>query len=107
MHPLWQAPKGVKHPALLHLYCHAMELSPTPERAVPAADAAPVIAVAAEFGADGKNRRQDSGLEQAPCVIVDPVFETCVTRHVDARQIVDHDGRTVRHDDSRPDDERA
>lgn len=27
------------HPALLHLYCHAMELSPTPERAVLVADA--------------------------------------------------------------------
>jgi len=27
------------HPALLHLYCHAMELSPTPERAVAVADA--------------------------------------------------------------------
>jgi len=26
------------HPALLHLYCHAMELSPTPERAVPCAN---------------------------------------------------------------------
>ena len=29
----------VLHPALLHLYCHAMELSPTPERAVPVANA--------------------------------------------------------------------
>jgi len=29
----------IKHPALLHLYCHAMELSPTPERAVPVANA--------------------------------------------------------------------
>lgn len=26
------------HPPLLHLYCHAMELSPTPERAVPCAN---------------------------------------------------------------------
>jgi tetratricopeptide (TPR) repeat protein len=26
------------HPALLHLYCHAMELSPTPEQAVPCAN---------------------------------------------------------------------
>ena len=27
-----------KHPALCHLYCHALELSPYPERALPAAD---------------------------------------------------------------------
>jgi len=30
---------ATKHPALCHLYCHALELSPYPERAVPAADA--------------------------------------------------------------------
>lgn len=31
--------EGAKtHPALCHLYCHAMELSPYPERALPAAD---------------------------------------------------------------------
>ena len=28
----------IAHPALLHLYCHAMELSPTPEQAVPCAN---------------------------------------------------------------------
>ena len=31
--------EGAKvHPALCHLYCHALELSPFPERALPAAD---------------------------------------------------------------------
>ena len=29
---------GARHPALCHLYCHALELSPFPERALPAAD---------------------------------------------------------------------
>mmetsp|Transcript_4715 Transcript_4715/g.13207 ORF Transcript_4715/g.13207 Transcript_4715/m.13207 type:complete len:557 (+) Transcript_4715:66-1736(+) len=29
---------GLQHPALCHLYCHAMELSPTPEKACAAAD---------------------------------------------------------------------
>ena len=30
---------GMKHPGLLHLYIHLMEMSPTPEAALPAADA--------------------------------------------------------------------
>ena len=30
---------GIKHPGLLHLYIHLMEMSPTPEAALPAADA--------------------------------------------------------------------
>lgn len=30
---------GTKHPGLLHLYIHLMEMSPTPEAALPAADA--------------------------------------------------------------------
>ena len=29
---------GTTHPALCHLYCHALELSPYPEKALPAAD---------------------------------------------------------------------
>jgi len=29
---------GKEHPALCHLYCHALELSPFPEKALPAAD---------------------------------------------------------------------
>eukprot|EP01047_Picozoa_sp_COSAG01_P020640 COSAG01_NODE_1178_length_11365_cov_22.270613_12_plen_113_part_00 len=29
---------GSTHPALCHLYCHALELSPYPEKALPAAD---------------------------------------------------------------------
>ena len=29
---------GLTHPALCHLYCHALELSPFPEKALPAAD---------------------------------------------------------------------
>ena len=31
-------PGAKEHPALCHLYCHALELSPYPERALPAAD---------------------------------------------------------------------
>ena len=31
-------PGGITHPALCHLYCHALELSPFPEKALPAAD---------------------------------------------------------------------
>ena len=31
-------PGAREHPALCHLYCHALELSPYPERALPAAD---------------------------------------------------------------------
>ena len=31
-------PGGKTHPALCHLYCHALELSPFPEKALPAAD---------------------------------------------------------------------
>ncbi|KAL7419950.1 hypothetical protein Q5752_005869 [Cryptotrichosporon argae] len=31
-------PRGLDHPGLLHLYIHLMELSPTPEVAMPAAD---------------------------------------------------------------------
>jgi hypothetical protein len=31
-------PGGATHPALCHLYCHALELSPFPEKALPAAD---------------------------------------------------------------------
>ena len=27
--------RGDKHPALCHLYCHLMELSPFPEKALP------------------------------------------------------------------------
>ena len=33
--PLAQA-GGATHPALCHLYCHALELSPYPEKALPA-----------------------------------------------------------------------
>lgn len=33
------APRGMEHPAILHLYCHLMELSSDPEAAMPAADA--------------------------------------------------------------------
>jgi tetratricopeptide (TPR) repeat protein len=32
------APGGMEHPGLLHLYVHLMEMSPTPEVALPAAD---------------------------------------------------------------------
>jgi tetratricopeptide (TPR) repeat protein len=32
------AGSGVKHPAICHLYCHACELGPNPEKALPAAD---------------------------------------------------------------------
>ncbi|RDA89261.1 hypothetical protein CP532_0528 [Ophiocordyceps camponoti-leonardi (nom. inval.)] len=32
-------PRGARHPGLLHLYIHLMEMSPTPEAALPAADA--------------------------------------------------------------------
>ena len=32
------SPDAKTHPALCHLYCHALELSPFPERALPAAD---------------------------------------------------------------------
>ncbi|TMV13629.1 hypothetical protein [Arenibacterium halophilum] len=32
-------PSGARHPGILHLYVHLMEMSPTPERALPAADA--------------------------------------------------------------------
>ncbi|KAJ1325657.1 protein O-GlcNAc transferase [Microdochium nivale] len=31
-------PGGMQHPGLLHLYIHLMEMSPTPEQALPAAD---------------------------------------------------------------------
>jgi len=34
----FEAPGGKAHPALCHLYCHALELSPFPEKALPAAD---------------------------------------------------------------------
>lgn len=34
-----RAPGGMSHPGLLHLYIHLMEMSPTPEAALPAADA--------------------------------------------------------------------
>ena len=34
----FEAEGGKKHPALCHLYCHALELSPFPEKALPAAD---------------------------------------------------------------------
>ena len=34
----FKLPGGDKHPALCHLYCHLMELSPTPEAALPAAN---------------------------------------------------------------------
>ncbi|CAM9897322.1 unnamed protein product [Sphacelaria rigidula] len=33
------APGGMEHPAILHQYCHLMELSSEPEAAMPAADA--------------------------------------------------------------------
>ncbi|MBD3663630.1 hypothetical protein [Sulfitobacter aestuariivivens] len=32
-------PGGMEHPAVLHLYIHLMEMSPTPEKALPASDA--------------------------------------------------------------------
>lgn len=32
------APEGERHPGLLHLYVHLMEMSPTPEKALPAGD---------------------------------------------------------------------
>lgn len=32
------APGGSEHPGLLHMYIHLMEMSPTPEKALPAAD---------------------------------------------------------------------
>jgi hypothetical protein len=32
------APGGSQHPGLLHMYIHLMEMSPTPERALPVAD---------------------------------------------------------------------
>lgn len=35
---MFKNPGGDRHPALCHLYCHAMELSPTPEAALPAAN---------------------------------------------------------------------
>lgn len=34
----FKLPNGDKHPPLLHLYCHMMELSPNPELALPYAD---------------------------------------------------------------------
>ena len=33
-----QTPGGMEHPAILHLYCHLMELSDDPLAAKPAAD---------------------------------------------------------------------
>ena len=39
MEDAFETVEGAKaHPALCHLYCHALELSPFPERALPAAD---------------------------------------------------------------------
>lgn len=33
-----ETPGGMKHPGILHFYCHLMELSPDPLAALPAAD---------------------------------------------------------------------
>lgn len=38
-HALDHDPRAMRHPGLLHLYIHLMEMSPTPERAMRAADA--------------------------------------------------------------------
>ena len=34
-----EAPRGMEHPGVLHLYCHLMELSDDPTAAMPAANA--------------------------------------------------------------------
>lgn len=41
------APGGMEHPAILHLFCHLMELSGEPEAAMPAADALRMLLPAA------------------------------------------------------------
>ena len=79
---LWKkrskAEEAKVHPALCHLYCHALELSPFPERALPAADVLrtrmPSTSTPSHIDANGKK----------PVILLQlkPMIDTCPNESV-------------------------